>query len=449
MVRRNGRRFIAAMVAVLSVGVLSPVVEPRDSIAQTDTRPNVLIILTDDQREGMHVMPQTRSFFGRFGTEFSEGFANTPLCCPARATLMTGQYPHNHGVHGNNDSSRLDPNNTLQADLQAAGYRTAIFGKYLNGFPVEQMGPPGFDRFAVFKTPARGYYGGGTWNVNGTVQTLTRYTSHVLRDKGVRFIRANKDRPWLMILSVPAPHRPFVAERRYAKARVGTWAGNPAVFETNRSDKPPWVSEYNMTLKKGRYLRKRQLRTLLSVDDMVGGVRSALRETGQARETLAFFTSDNAYLWGEHGMSGKTAPYMQTIKVPFYARWPGNFGRGRVDRRIVSHIDITATAYEATGVEPEHELDGYSLLGTYRRQRLLTEMAAKAKHIPIWSSLLTAAGDHYIEYRSGDEVIFRELYELGVDPWELRNVARERSDKSAELAALLAVDRLCTGALCP
>lgn len=444
----KARWLAAAILAFLSLG---PLVPGQRDVARAQRLPNILIILTDDQRDGMRFLPEVTRFFGAEGTRFSRGFTNTPLCCPARATLMTGQYPHNHRVVGNSDWEALKQENTLQHDLQAAGYKTALFGKYLNHFPVATTGPPGFDRFAVFHTGGKdsGYYRGGTWNIDGTVRTVDRYTSHVLQNKGARFIRESTEEPWLMILSVPAPHSPYTAERRYESAPVPRWSGNPAVWETDRSDKPPWITRFEWDLNKGRVIRRKQLRTLLSVNDMVGEVTAALRETGQAENTLAFFTTDNGYLWGEHGMLGKPSPYMQTIRVPFYARWPGRFGAGEVADHLVSHIDITATAYAAAGVTPEHELDGYSLLGPHRRDRLLTEMMHTGKGIPVWTSLLTVTGDHYIEYLQGEDVLYRELYELATDPWELENVATARPEKLGQLSPLLTVDRRCSGSTCP
>jgi arylsulfatase A-like enzyme len=448
--RTRSLGYIAAGVALLVVaGAVHAVVDNRADVVAT--RPNILIIVTDDQRESMGVLPHVRQFFGEGGTRFSRGFANTPLCCPARATLMSGQYSHNHGVTGNKSWEQLNPQHTLQHDLRADGYRTAIFGKYLNRFPVAQRKPPGFDRFAVFQSGGSGteYYQGGTWNINGTVRTVNTYSTDFIETKGERFIRADDDRPWMMILSLPAPHRPSTAERRYEKARIGSWEGNPAVFEKDRSDKPPWVRRFDVTFRKGRAIRRAQQRTLMSVNDLVASIRTALRTTGQARNTLAFFTTDNSYLWGEHRMGGKPSPYMQSIRVPFYVRWPGHFSAGGVKRHLVSHVDITATAYDAAGVVPLHDLDGYSLLGSHRRRRLLTEMLRGVKGIPHWSSLLTASGDHYIEYGPADDVLFRELYELDEDPWELRNIASKRPGRRAQLSALLSADRHCAGTACP
>ena len=449
----RSKTWALAVAFFLAVSIAPAAGAPADPTAKA-RRPNILIIVTDDQHGGMRVLPEVTSFFGDGGTRFTRGFANTPLCCPARATLMSGQYPHNHGVKSNMDWKNLDMSDTLQNDLRAAGYKTAIFGKYLNHFPVDAMEPPDFDRFAVFRTGGSdgnqtGYYRGGIWNINGTVKTVDRYTSHVLEDRSVRFIRANADQPWLMYLTVPAPHGPLIAERRYKDARVGSWDGNPAVAEADRTDKPPWIYRHSVGVERGRRIRRKQFRTLMSVNDMVGRVTKALRATGQARDTLAFFTTDNGFLWGEHGVAGKPTPYLPSIEVPFYARWPGRLPAGETADRLVSHIDITATAYEAAGVTPGHELDGYSLVGDHRRERLLTEMLVEAKGIPIWSSVLTDAGEHYIQYRSGAGVLFRELYDLETDPWELQNLAPLDVDRWTALEAVLESDSTCSGETCP
>ena len=448
----NRWRTFAVVIALLALGP----VEAGSSGAHTpDPRPNILIVVTDDQRDAMRFLPEVQDFFGRGGTRFTRGFANTPLCCPARATLMSGQYPHNHGVWSNQDWEALDQEDTLQADLQAAGYTTAIFGKFLNRFPVAAKPPPFFDRFAVFGAGGMGseadYYSGGTWNIDGSVRQLDEYSTRVVQGEAVRFLKEDTIEPWLLILALPSPHSPFIPEPAYASAPVGRWEGNPAVREKDRSDKPPWMTVFDAGIDGGRALRRKQIRTLMSADDAIGAVTSALRDTGQADDTLAFFTTDNGYLWGEHGMLGKPSPYLQSIKVPFYARWPGHFQPGADRRRLVAHADMTATAYEAAGVTPEHELDGRSLLGSPPRERLLTEMMveAKGKTLPAWSSLVTREGEHYIEYRRDGQVVFRELYDLAVDPWELKNVASQRPVDVSRLGAMLALDRDCRGGSCP
>ena len=416
-----------------------------------ETPPNILIVVTDDQRAGMSMMPKTVKFFGGGGTTYTRGFTNTPLCCPARATLMSGTYPHNHNVVSNHSWSKLDPSNTLQADLQSNGYRTAIFGKYLNNFPVSQLNPPGFDRWAIFHTGGKqgGYYRDAIWNENGVVSTNPTYTTRVIRRRAVRFVRENSERPWLMYVTVPAPHGPFDAERAYEDLRVGKWTGNPAVFERDRSDKPTWVQRFTRTIDFGRRIRRRQYRTLPSADELVGALATSLEETGQDQHTLAFFTTDNGYLWGEHGMGGKPSPYMPSIKVPFYVRWPEAIAASATDDRLVGHVDITATAYDAAGVEPNHAIDGRSLLTDFSRDRLLTEMLSSAKGIPRWTSLITAGGDHYIEYFNDEGVLYQELYGHARDPWELSNIAPYDPGRVAQLTALLALDKDCSGAGCP
>jgi arylsulfatase A-like enzyme len=423
-----------------------------DDPSTATTRPNIIIILTDDQRAGLSVMPATRRFFGGGGTRYTRGFANTPLCCPARATLMSGQYSHNNGVTGNHSWKALDQQDTLQADLSADGYRTAIFGKYLNLFPVADRDPPYFDRFAVFHSGGGSdYYRNGTWNIDGSVTDEVGYSTTLIRRRGVSFIRNNTDRPWFMILSVPAAHMPRTPEPKYADARFGGWDGNPAVRERDRSDKPPWVRSMDLSLDRARVVRREQFRTLLSVDDLVGEVASAIRDTGQSRRTLAFYVTDNSYAWGEHGMFGKPSPYMPGLKMPFYARWPGRLEAGAADGRLVAQADITATIYDAAGIAPEHTLDGRSLLGSEKRDRLLLETLSVSKKIPQWRALVTAAGFHYTQYYSDSgKLIYRELYDLRDDPWELRNLtANGPTVRSKRLATILRNVKDCAGTSCP
>ena len=414
------------------------------------TRPNILIVVTDDQRGGLSVMPQTRIFFGDGGTRFSRAYVTSPLCCPSRATLMTGQYPHNHGVRGNHGWKHLDQRDTLQYDLSQEGYHTAIFGKYLNWFPISKRAPGYFSDYGVFYTGGGAeYYRDAMWNLGGRIDSRADYSTDLIADEADRFIR-ERHRPWLMIVSVPAPHAPRTPEPRYADAPVGGWRGNPAVLEEDREDKPPWVRRFDVTIEQGRRIRREQLRTLMSVDDLVGRLRRALVATQQAKETLAFFVSDNGYLWGEHGLVGKPAPYLQTLEIPLLARWPGHFERGARARRLVSLADIAATIYDATGMDPGHKLDGHSLLRRHIRRQLLIEMGSRAKGAPPWRALITRDGSHYIEYHEGRRIVYREFYNLRSDPWENSNLAVGNPPPQAQrLSKLLRRIKRCHGNGCP
>ncbi len=255
--------------------------------------PNVLIVLTDDQRaDTLGVMPQVRRLFGGGGIEYANGFVTTPLCCPSRATIMTGRFPHDTGVLGNGDALKLDHDTTVQRYLHDAGYRTGMVGKFLNDWPVGTA-PPNFDRWALFSS---GYLG-GTFDVDGRVRRVNEYSTTFIGDQAVRFLRdfaSEPDRPWFLYVATAAPHDPWIPEPKYANAPVPPFVKDPAMRETDTIDKPQWVRDaLHLTDEKIELDRAQQLRTLMSVDDMVGRLFRTLRALGQDRDTLAFFLSDN------------------------------------------------------------------------------------------------------------------------------------------------------------
>lgn len=448
--RRTFAVIAAALLAGSCVGVYGddPRAAKRPS-APADA-PNILIIMTDDQRGGMGVMPETRRWF-RTGTRYANAFATTPLCCPSRASILSGLYVHNHGVIENEHDAwkELDADKTIPVYLQEAGYETALFGKYLNRFPVD-LSPPGFDRWALKETDQKVAYYGGEWSIDGDIRRVDRYSTDFVARHGERFIR-NTERPWLMFLTVASPHYPFTPEPRYEDAPVGRWRGNPATREADRSDKPPYVQESSTTLARQRRVRRRQLQSLMSVDDLVARVREALEETGQEEDTLAFFMTDNAFTWGDHGLDIKTVPYMDSIRIPLYARWPGRIPAGGVDDRLVANIDIAPTVMDAAGLDPPSPMDGRSLLDGYARDRLLTENLYPFKQAPRWAGLVTH-DRHYIEtYDEGGVATWHEEYDLTADPWELENLLWDgaRTAPSPQMAGQLAADRSCRGAGCP
>jgi arylsulfatase A-like enzyme len=416
----------------------------------------VLIFVTDDQRTGtMSAMPETVSSFRRNGTTFTQAFATTPLCCPSRASIFTGRYAHNHGVKRNGESAALDDATTLQAYLQAAGYRTAFFGKYLTGSPVDRD-PPHFDEWAIFPK-SRASYLGGDWNVNGEVKTINRYGTQYISDQAVRFLKASESvdaQPWLMFVETGAPHTPHTAETRYADAPVAQLPSNPAIRESDRRDKPPFVRRRRADPDLMRKVHRQQLRTLRSVDDLVGrmfGLMTGLREE---RNTLAFFVSDNGYLLGEHGLYRKRYPYTRSVSIPFFARWPGHFGEAVRDRRLVANIDIAPTVLQAAGVTPpvDPPMDGRSLLEQDERGRMLIEFWNE-RGVPAWASLRKSTYQYIEYYGDAGTIFFREYYDLRSDPWQLTNLFRDgdrTNDPSRrQLHLRLERDRSCIGSACP
>ncbi len=431
--------------------------------AREGARPNVLVVITDDQRVGLRTMPQTRALIRRKGTRYPNAYVSTPVCCPSRSSIFTGLYAHNHGVLTNGMVEKLDHDKTVQRYLHDAGYRTGIFGKYLNGFGTKAA-PPYFDDWAVYGNSAGGdeYYD-SLFNDNGKTRVIDGYSTDFITDRSVDFLARAEElrdrRPWLLFAAPNAPHAPFTPEPDYARSPVPPWSGNPAVAEEDKSDKPEYVQRASVTLESQQQVRKGQLRTLRSVDDMMAALVKTLRQRRELSNTLIIFMSDNGRLWGEHGLEKKSAPYQQAIHVPLMLRWKDRLVARSVDTRLVSNVDIAPTILSAAGIGPEpvHEMDGRSLLDPlWMRVRLLHEFWAPPGPggRPGWASLHGPTYQYTEYYDAEGTVVFREYYDLVEDPWELNNLLGDgdplNDPPEAELLSFqLAQDRTCSGPTCP
>ena len=443
--------------------VFSAVAVP-EAAASTSQRPNVLVIVTDDQRQGtLSVMPQTRDWFIQRGVRYPNGYVTTPMCCPSRASIFTGRYAHNHDVHTNWEAGALDQASTVQRYLREAGYLTALAGKFLNKWDVS-VPPSFFDRWAMYSPPLTGdgYYD-NEFNVDGNITTIGSYATNFLRQRSVGFLEdfeEQDDVPWFLYVAPYAPHFPARAAARYRQAPVGGWDGNPATAERDLSDKPSWIQARTSDLEDGQQRRRKQLRALMSVDELVGALRDALADLGERRDTLAIFISDNGYLWGEHGWSGKSVPYPQATDVPLFARWPGHLAPGQGDTRSVANVDLAPTILDAAGItpDPRYPMDGRSLLGSEARTHTFMEWF-RAPDTPVrqdWASVRTADVQYTEYYDAHGQIAFREYYDLSEDPWQLNNLlgdgAPENDPPDAELTQLslqLMEDRSCVGATGP
>jgi arylsulfatase A-like enzyme len=423
-------------------------------------RPNVLVVVTDDARaETLAAMPKTRRWLADGGVTFTQGYATTPSCCPSRASILSGRYVHNHGVRQQGLGQRLDQRTTLQRYLRDAGYRTAMAGKFLNRWPLDRP-PPYFDRFAQ----ANGGYYDQVWDVDGRVRRVPNYSTSFIGDRALEYLagfeRDDDARPWFLYLAPFAPHDPRVPERRYANSTFPAAGRAAAVNEADVADKPGYLrNRPTVAAATLAAVRTGQLRTLLSVDDLVDRVLRRLERTGELDRTLVFFLSDNGYAWGEHRYVGKFVPYTESTRVPFLVRWPGRLPAGAVDDRLVATIDIKPTVLDAAGVDPDpgDTVDGRSLLSGERRRRLLLEYwrdPANAPGVRDWAALRTPAWQ-YVENYDQPGVkgrVFREYYDLAADPGMGRNLladADPANDPPASLGADLAEARRCAGAGCP
>ncbi|MGH2686784.1 MAG: sulfatase-like hydrolase/transferase, partial [Actinomycetota bacterium] len=422
--------------------------------AQFGERPNILVIVTDDQRglDTMEWMPKTVGWFGAEGTRFPNAYATTPICCPSRATIFSGRFVHNHGVRKNTQAPNLDQTTTVQRYLDQAGYRTAMAGKFLNFWPIENA-PPYFDQYYMLEPRGDTYYG-NTFNQNGVVGPVADYSTDVIRDRAKTLIETDfdgdDDDPWFLYVAPFAPHAPAEPAERHEDADVGKWNGNPAVFETNKRDKPDFIRRAFHTLEEARGIRTSQLRSLLAVDELVDEVFQTLEAEGE-ENTLALFLSDNGFFWAEHGLTTKNQAYPASVLIPLFARWPGHIPAGRSDGRLVGNLDVAPTIMEAAGLTPDPAIpmDGQSVLGPHQRTMMLAEAWTSGSRGPYASTITQAY--QFIEYYTNDgrRVKYREYYDMVRDPWQLRNLLGDRKQRNdpyvGALHAQLAPARVCRG----
>ncbi|HEX2294018.1 MAG TPA: sulfatase-like hydrolase/transferase [Actinomycetota bacterium] len=453
-----GLRKIAGLAALLAVAVVAASCDGGPAPAAPavpEKPPNILLVITDDQRAtaSMQALPTVRRLFGRGGRTYTNAFATTPLCCPSRASIVSGRYAHNHGVHTNDDGMDLDARATVQRYLQDAGYRTAVVGKYLNRWDP-RVNPRFFDRYAVW---LRGIYRHSSWNLNGRIRRPEGYTTSLMTGFAERFLRSfeeDDEAPWYLWLGPNAPHSPYAAEHRYKGAKTKGWEGNPATRDRDVSDEPAFVARSQSSTDHARRLRRKQLRTLYSVDDQVAQVFELLRDLDEDDDTLAIFMSDNGFLWGEHGIVGKRHAYTQSIQIPLMMRWPGQMEPGSVDDRLAANLDLAPTLLDAAGVAMPPGFDGTSLLGDQVRDRLLIEQwGDEETYVPTMASLRTDDYQYVEYYGDAGRVVARQYYDLAADPWQRANLlgdARRGNDPDVRaLSRRLRADRSCAGARCP
>lgn len=389
---------------------------------------NVVFILTDDQRAGtIDEMPTLAGKFPNIqnelvakGVKFTNGFVTTPLCCPSRASILTGQFAHTHGVKGNSSGARkFQPkdSDTLATRLQNAGYRTGIFGKYLNDYKfISPYIAPGWGKWEVFKNEGYTRYDLIT---DGVESAETQYATEKLAEDAVSFIQSAGSAPLFLYFAPYVPHSPLPAPQDAgAFFDFPDWRP-PSYNEADVSDKPLWVQNHSLISGTGMDgTHKRQLRTLLQVDRAVGKIITALIETGRIDNTLFIFLGDNGFMWGEHRLSGKSCAYEECIRVPFIIRAPGV--QPRQDASFTLNIDLMPTILAFAGLAAPQSVEGISLYN------LLTNVTSSVRTDFLFEgwdgSSNTFSGVHtatstYVKYTNGDE----ELYDLVNDPYQMES----------------------------
>ncbi len=431
-------------------------------------KPNIVLVLADDlDVPSAAVLPNLDGLVARAGVSFTSAFVSTPVCAPSRASILTGLYTHDHGVRGNTEPDggfpafRPNEGSTLATWLKAAGYRTALVGKYLNSYAIgasDTYIPPGWDewfgRLSAYETLR--YL---DWWVNdqGKVvhygTTTDDYSTDVEAKRAVDFVRraAAGSGPFFLYVAPEAPHVPALyAERHGSEFKYALAPRVPSFNESDVRDKPAGIQATPPLTDKQidalDNLQRFRLRSMRSVEDLLAQLLQALSETGQIDRTWVIFTSDNGLLMGQHRIYGKARFYDEAARVPLVIRGPGA-AAGTARNELVSLVDLAPTILELARATAPEALEGRSLVPLLRG-----EAPADWRHdLPLelyvagLSASLRTDQWSYVERASKEY----ELYDRVADPYELESLHRTADPAlMASLAARLHELTACHGAAC-
>jgi N-acetylglucosamine-6-sulfatase len=449
-----------------------------------DGRPNIVFVLTDDLSENLvrfmpHVVQMEHS-----GETFGNYFVTDSLCCPSRASILTGRFPHDTRVFDNSPPEggysvfheRGEERETFAVALQREGYSTALMGKYLNGYkpagsPRESGSqvPPGWSEWDVAGDgyPEYGYQMNSDGHVQSYGYRSNEYLTDVIARKGLGFIArsAAQRRPFMLELATFAPHGPYTPARRDYGKFPGLRAPRTPAFNTIGTNEPAWLSRFEA-------LGPRQIATIdakfrkraqavQAVDRMIGEIEAQLSAEGIAQNTYIVFSSDNGLHMGEHRLRpGKLTAFDTDIKVPLVVIGPGVPG-GRTVNQMTENVDLCPSFEELAGAPVPPSVDGHSLLALIHgrpargwRKAILVEhhgrvydrgdpdLPTRGSGNPPSYEALRGKRFLYVEYVTGE----REFYDLRRDPFELHNVAATLSrGRLRRLHRMLAGIEQCHG----
>lgn len=449
----------------LLLAVPSDVISRRSSGAASDSRPNIVFILVDDLRWDElgcagHPYIKTPNIdrIAREGAMFRNAFMTTPLCSPSRASFLTGQYAHANGITDNVDRSAASHKLvTFPLLLHQSGYETAFVGKWHMG--NDDTPRPGFDRWVSFK--GQGAYYDPDINEDGKSVKPAGYITDLLNGYAVEFIKRRRDKPFLVYLAHKAIHpeatqnndgsvnladsERFMPAERHKNLYAGKTVprrpnamrapvGKPAL-ERRIGELPPLGAA---TGTRDEAILGRQ-RSLSAIEEGVGEILSALKETGQLDNTLIVFTSDNGYFYGEHGLSvERRLAYEESIRMPLLVRYPRMIKAGTAPDEIALNIDLAPTLLSVAGASAPGDMQGRSLAPLLKGEKVkwrdsflieyysdrvfprMERMGYKAARNGRWKYI------HYLELEGMDE-----LYDLKTDPHEMKNLINHPGAKKA------------------
>jgi N-acetylglucosamine-6-sulfatase len=429
------------------------------SYAQAAERPDVVFILLDDLRYDAlsfldHPYVETPHIdkLREQGAWMENAFVTTSICCPSRATFLTGTYASRHGVI-DNETSEYNPEITppVSKYLQDAGYRTAMIGKWHMGFSGQAR--PHFDEWLSFDGQGK-YYDPEFIYTDGSREKLKGYTTDILTDRAIDFVqRQPEGQPFFLMLSHKAVHEPFQPAPRHKTAfGAKTMDPEPVSWNDTFEGKPDWqrrqrtrdvrwnwrtrdVEEEQLPdaialepwKKKKKYVD--QLRCLAAVDDGVGRLVEVLRERGNLDNTLIVFTSDNGYFHLEHRRWDKRLAYEESLRIPMVVVYPGKIEAGATITEMVSNVDFAPTVLSYAGIEIPEQMQGASMQPLFEggatnwRDTIFYEYWTDLVHaIPTMKAVRTERFK-LIQYPELDDI--DELYDLERDPHEMKNLAQD------------------------
>ncbi len=476
MDRRSSIKLIGGMVAAAAFGGSSV----GAAGVRRNPRPNIILVVVDDLRwdefgAGGHPYLKTPNIdrIAREGTSFTRAFHATPLCSPNRACLLTGQYTARHGIYNNEDRSLLShllP--TFPQELQRSGYTTGLVGKWHMG--NDPTPRPGFDYWVSF--PGQGKIIDPELFENGRLQKVSGYVTDLLTDRALGFIRGQRDtkRPYFLYLAHKAVHPDaiqrndgsmdttygarYIAAERYrgryqneifprskiAKSAIQGALGSVMVQRfLERKQTDATVLEFGAMLEPGmseQSIRDRA-EMILSVDESLGYIMSALEESGEIDNTVIIFTSDNGFFFGEHGLSiERRLPYEESVRAPLLVRYSPTVAAAATNDALVSSVDIAPTILQFGGANIAEQIQGTSFLplltsgggrGT-RRHSVFIENFSDDRPYPWvldadYKAIRTDRYKliHWIQHPELDE-----LYDLQADPREDRNVINNHDNRA-------------------
>jgi arylsulfatase A-like enzyme len=449
----SGSSFQRKCALVLGLVVVGAAFVPLAALAQNEAEvpENVIFIFSDDHRYdymGFHerapdfLETPNLDRMREEGAHIANAFVGTSLCSPSRASILTGQHAHRHGVV---DNQRRVPDTThfFAETLQQNGYQTAFFGKWHMGRASAEP-RRGFDQWAAFR--GQGDYFDPTLNINGNEQQFEGYNASIVTDQALQWLKGrDSEEPFFMYLSHKNVHSPFRPhpkdEGRYGDAEMPRPQSMKNIRQNYRM-KPDWVEEQRYgwhgvehMYHQGMASFDRRLRnyaeSLYSLDREIGRVVDYLEESGKADDTLVIYMGDNGFMWGEHGLIDKRQMYAPSVRVPMLAWAPGFVDEGRTIDQMVQNIDVAPTFLDVADAEPVNKIDGRSFLPLLQEQpvdwrdSIIYEYYWEYNfpHTPTMFGIRTDEWKYVFYYGLWD---LNELYNVQRDPEEMDNMIRAR-----------------------